>query len=309
MNDYAALALGVVCAGIGGELFVRGAVGLARWARIAPGIIGATVVAFATSSPELSVSINAALSGKPQIALGNALGGNVVNVTLILGLALVISGIQSPRDSVRRDFPVAMLIPIVTGVLFLDGELSRFDGVLMFSMFIAWLVAAIVEARKQRSAAGEVLGERRGWPVVLSCVVGLALLMAAGSFIVAGARGIAITLGVNEFIIGATIVAIGTTVPELATTVIAKLRGHDEVGLGTILGSNIFNGVFVVAVAAIIHPITVPWREVAVALVFGLVAVAFTYPTRTGFIERRRGVLLLVLYAAYLATILQQQGA
>ena len=130
MNDYVALSMGVICAGIGGELFVRGAVGLAHWARISPGIIGATVAALATSSPELSVSINAALAGKPQIALGDALGSNIVNVALILGLALVMSEIQSPRDSVKRDFPVALLIPIITGVLFLDGELSRFDGFL-----------------------------------------------------------------------------------------------------------------------------------------------------------------------------------
>ena len=309
MNDYAILILGVVCAGIGGELFVRGAVGLAQWARISPGIIGATVAAFATSSPELSVSINAALAGKPQIALGDALGSNVVNVALILGLALVISGIQSHRDSAKRDFPVALLIPIITGVLFLDGELSRLDGFLMLSMFLTWIVAAIVEARKQRSAAEKVLGEHRGWLVVLLCVVGLAFLIAAGNFIVAGARGIAIAFGIDAFIIGATIVAVGTSVPELATTVIAKLRGHDEVGLGTILGSNIFNGIFIVAVAAIIHPIIVAWREVAITLVFGFVTLAFTYPLRAGFIERRRGVLLLVLYAAYLAIILQQQAA
>jgi len=309
MNDCVALSMGVICAGIGGELFVRGAVGLAHWARISPGIIGATVAAFVTSSPELSVSVNAALAGKPQIALGDALGSNVVNVALILGLVLVISGIQSPRDSVKRDFPVALLIPIITGVLFLDGELSRLDGFLMLGMFLAWIVAAIIEARKQRSTAEEVLGEHRGWLVILSCVVGLAFLVAAGNLIVAGARGIAIAFGIDEFIIGATIVAIGTSVPELATTIIAKLRGHDEVGLGAILGSNIFNGIFIVAVAAIIHPITVAWREVAITLVFGLVALVFTYPARTGFIERRRGVLLLVLYAAYLATILQRQAA
>jgi cation:H+ antiporter len=157
MNDYVALILGVVCAGIGGELFVRGAVGLASWARVSSGIIGATVVAFATSSPELSVSINAAMAGKPQIALGDALGSNVVNVALILALALVISGIQSPRDSVKRDFPVALLVTLITGVLSLDGELSRVDGLLLLSMFLAWRVAAVIEARKQRSAADEVL--------------------------------------------------------------------------------------------------------------------------------------------------------
>lgn len=306
MNDYATLILGVVCAGIGGELFVRGAVGLAYWARISPSTIGATVAAFATSSPELSVSINSALAGKPQIALGDALGSNVVNIALTLGLTLVISDIQCPRDSVKRDFPVALLTPIITGVLFLDGELTRIDGLLMLGIFFAWLVAAIIEARKQRNAAEETFDKNRGL-VVVSCVLGFAFLIAAGNLIVAGARGIAIAFGIDEFIIGATIVAIGTSMPELATTVIAKLRGYEEVGLGTILGSNIINGIFVVAVAAIIHPITVTWREIFATLVFGFVALVCTYPTRTGLIDRRRGVLLLVLYAAYLITIFQQQ--
>jgi cation:H+ antiporter len=306
MNDYVALFLGVLCAGLGGELFVRGSVAVAHWARISPGIIGATVAAFATSSPELSVAISAAASGKPQISLGDALGSNVVNVALILALALVISGIQSPRGSVKRDFPVALAVPMLTGILLLDGVLSRFDGFLMLSMFLAWIVATVFEARKQRSAAGEVLNKQRGWLAVLLCMVGLAFLVAAGNLIVAGAKGIAISFGIGEFIIGATVVAVGTSVPELATTVIAKLRGHDEIGLGTILGSNIFNGVFIVAVAAIICPITVNWREATLALAFGLVALVFSYPIRTGFIGRKRGVLLLVLYVVYLVSIFQR---
>lgn len=309
LNDYAALASGVVCAGIGGELFVRGTVGLAHWARVSPGIIGATVAAFATSSPELAVSVSAAMAGKPQIALGDALGSNVVNVALILALALLISGTRSSRDTVNRDFPVALLVPVITGVLFLDGVLSRIDGLLLLGMFLLWLVAAIIEARRQRSAAEEVLGESRGWLALVFCVLGLAFLGSAGHLIVTGARGIAISFGVDEFVIGATIVAVGTSVPELATTIIAKLRGHDEVGLGTILGSNVFNGLFVVAVAAVIFPISVDWREVAVALVFGLLAVVFIFPTRRGFIERRRGVFLLLLYGGYLAAVIYPKAA
>lgn len=305
MNAYTALLLGIVCAGIGGELFVRGMVGLAHWLRIAPGIIGATVAAFATSSPELSVSINAALAGNPQIGLGDSLGSNVVNIALILALALVISAIQSPRDSVKRDFPVALLIPVITGALLLDGALSRLDGLMLLSLFIAWLVATIIESRKQPSLAEEYLGAQRKWRVVFFCVTGLVLLVSAGNLIVSGARGIAITFGIAEFIIGATVVAVGTSMPELATAIIAKLRGHDEISLGTIIGSNIFNGSFIVAVTAMIHPISVAWRDVALALVFGLVALAFTYPSRTGLIERRRGMLLLVVYTAYLATIIQ----
>jgi cation:H+ antiporter len=303
MNDYVALVLGIVCAGLGGELFVRGAVGLGHWARISPGIIGATVAAFATSSPELSVSINSALAGSPQIALGDALGSNVVNVALILALALVISGVQCPQDTIKRDFPVALLVPVITGVLLLDGELSRFDGVLMLGLFLVWLMMTIIEARRQRSAAEAVLAEHRPWLIVVSCIAGLALLVAAGSLIVAGASGVALAWGMDEFIIGATLVAIGTSAPELATTLVAKLRGHDEVGLGTILGSNIFNGLFIVAVAAVIHPITVDWREVAVSLLAGLAALAITYPLRSGVIGRMRGMLLLGLYVAYLIAL------
>jgi len=308
MNAYLAMALGIICAGLGGELFVRGTVGLAHWARIPPGIIGATVAAFATSSPELSVSVTSALTGQPQIALGDALGSNVVNIVLILGIALVISGIQSPRGSVGRDFPVALLVPVLTSVLFLDGRLSRIDGCLMLGLFATWLVATVVEARRQRDFTDEILGEHKRWRVVASCLSGLVFLVGAGRLFVMGAKDIALALGIDEFVIGATIVSVGTSVPELATTVIAKLRGHDEVSLGTILGSNIFNGIFIVPVAAIICPIAVDWREIAVALVFGVVAVLSTYPPRHGFIERRRGVLLLALYVSYLATILQYHG-
>lgn len=305
--DYVWLVLGIICAGVGGELFVRGAVGLATWARISPGIVGATVAAFATSSPEMSVSINAAVAGKPEIALGDALGSNVVNVALILGVALVISAIRSPRESIKRDFPVAVLVPIVTAIMFFDGVLSRVDGFLMLCVFLFWMGATVLEVRKQRSATDEVLGQRGGWKIIVSCVVGLVFLVVAGNLIVSGARGIAVAYGIQEFIIGATIVAVGTSVPELATTLIAKLRGHDEVGLGTVLGSNIFNGLFVVSIAAMINPIQVGWREVAAALAFGLVVLLPVFPSRDGMIGRRRGVLLLVLYVVYLGIILQSQ--
>lgn len=304
MNDYLVLILGIVCAGIGGEFFVRGVVTMALWMRVSAGIIGATVAAFATSSPELSIAVTSALAGKPQISLGDALGSNVVNVALILALALSISGIHCSRDNVQRDFPVALLAPVITGFLCLDGMLSRLDGMLLMFIFTVWLAYAINEARNQRSATGKVLAGERGWPAVVECVAGLVLLVAAGRLIVIGAKDIALAFGVPEFIIGATIVAIGTSVPELATTVIAKLRGHDEVGLGTILGSNIFNGLFIIAVASMITPITINWRELVVALVFGILAVVLIYPTRKNTIERRTGFLLLVFYALYLATLL-----
>lgn len=306
MNDYVAQTLGVLCAGMGGELFVRGLVGIAHWARVSAGIIGATVAAFATSSPELSVAISSAMAKKPEISLGDALGSNVVNVALILAIPLVISGIRGSAESVRRDFTVALFAPMFTAVLALDGVLSRIDGVLLLGFFVLWMTGVLIEVRKQRSAAEKVLGEERAWLALFLCLMGLSLLVAAGRFIVMGAEGIALSFGLDAFVIGATIVALGTSVPELATTIIARIRKHDEIGLGTILGSNIFNGLFIISVAAIIYPIKVVLPEVLLVLLCGFISVALIWPTGSGRIGRGRGWLLLGLYAVYVIAILEQ---
>ncbi|MDM7951798.1 MAG: calcium/sodium antiporter [Cyanobium sp. CZS 25K] len=304
--DYLSLGLGALAAGVGGELFVRGSVGLAHWARLSPGIIGATVAAFATSSPELSVATTAALQGKPQIALGDALGSNVVNVALILALTVVISGLRLPVESTRRDLPVALAGPILTGLLLLDGTLSRFDGLVLLGVFALWMGRVVLEVRQQRSVADEILGEQRGWLAVLLCAAGLVLLLVAGRLVVAGARAIALSFGIDAFLIGATLVAIGTSMPELATSVVSKLRGHDEVGLGTILGSNIFNSLWVVGVAATITPIRVPGPEVELVLGFGIGALlVLILPNGSGFLPRWRGWLLLALYGGYVMAILR----
>jgi cation:H+ antiporter len=304
MNDYLALLIGIAFAGAGGELFVRGTVGMAAAVRISPGIIAATVAAFATSSPELTVSINSARQGAPRIALG-ALGSNVVNVALILAAAVLIAPITATRDAIKRDFPVALTVPVILGVLLLDGVLSRLDGALPLGLFVAWLIAVIREARRQRSVAVAVLGEHKPLRAVIQGAAGLALLIMAGRLIVAGATGVAEAHGIDAFIIGATVVAVGTSVPELATAIISGIRGHAEVGLGTVLGSNIFNGSFIVGVASSIAPIAITPREVAPALLLGLAAVALTYPRRSGKIERWRGAILLGVYAAYLVAVLQ----
>jgi len=169
----------------------------------------------------------------------------------------LLADLQAPRDSLKRDFPVAMLAPGLLAVLAFDGMLSRVDGCMLLGVFVTWLIATILEARRQRSAAEHVLGKHKAACTLGACLVGLILLMVSGRLIVTGAIGVAHAFGLGEFVIGATVVAIGTSTPELATAVIAKLRGHDAIGLGTVLGSNIFNGLWIVAVAAIITPITV----------------------------------------------------
>jgi cation:H+ antiporter len=194
----------------------------------------------------LTVAVNAGIAGSPQIALGDALGSNIVNITLILGIVLTISGIKAPRDTIRRDFTVALLVPVITGILLFDGLLSRFDVFLMITLFVFWLFAAFNEAKKQRRGSTEISGENKKWSAILLAVAGLICLVSAGKLIISGATGMALAFGMDTFLIGATVVALGTSMPELASSLIAKFRGHDEVGLGTILGSNIFNGLLII---------------------------------------------------------------
>jgi cation:H+ antiporter len=298
-----ALLVGLICAGVGGELFVRAAVGIAAWARVPAGVIGATVAAFATSTPEVSVAVGAAVAEKPEIALGDALGSNVVNVALVLGLTLLVGPIVAPRESTRRDIPFAVLLPLVTIVLALDGQISRLDAAILISVFTAWLVLTTLSARRDRSAAVAVLGEKSHARSLVEMVAGLILLVAAGRLIVFGARGVGEELGLDPFVVGATFVAIGTSTPELATTLIARIRGHSEIGLGTIVGSNIYNGGFIISLAAFIHPIDVSFRGVGAAIGFGLALVALLLNAR-GALGRRLGLMFLGLYASYLLVLL-----
>jgi cation:H+ antiporter len=307
LDDLLVLLLGLACAGAGGELFVRGAVGVAVVLRVPPGIVGATVAAFATSSPELAVAINSGLSDRPELALGDALGSNVVNIGLVLGLALLVGPMRVAGGVVRRDMAAALALPIATAALVADRTLSRLDAVVLLVLFAFWLAASIDEARRERSAAADVLAEHSPRRAALSGLVGLALLVAAGRLIVSGATSIGSDLGLDTFVVGVVLVAVGTSVPELATTLVARLRGHDEVGLGTILGSNVFNGGLVIPVAALLSPVRIEWGEVATSLAFGIALVVCVLP-RGGTLGRPRGVLLVFGYAASLAILLAKHG-
>jgi cation:H+ antiporter len=307
LDDLPTLLVGLACAGAGGELFVRGAVGIAASARVPPGIVGATIAAFATSSPELAVAITSGLSDRSELALGDALGSNVVNVGLVLGLALLVGPMRVSGGVVRRDMAAALAIPVATAALVADGRLSRLDAVVLLVLFLVWLAASVDEARRERSAAVEVLAERSPTRAALSGLVGLALLIAAGRLIVSGATSIGTDLGLDTFVVGVVLVAVGTSVPELATTVVARLRGHDEVGLGTILGSNVFNGGLVIPVAAFLSPVSIEWSEIATSLAFGIGLVLCVLP-RGGLLGRPRGALLVVGYTASLLTLLLTHG-
>ncbi len=300
--------LGLAFAGGGGELFVRGAVGTATALRVPPGIVGATVAAFATSSPELSVAISSGLDDRSELALGDALGSNVVNIGLVLGIALMVGPMRIGGGVIRRDIAAALAIPLVTMALLLDGSVGRADAIVLLVLFVVWLAASFEVARRGRSAAQEVLGERTTSRAILAGLVGLGFLVLAGRLIVSGAEGIGSELGFDEFVVGVVFVAIGTSVPELATAVASRLRGHDEVGLGTILGSNVFNGAFIIPVAALLSPMTVDWGEIAISLLFGVALVALVVPWRGGLLGRGRGSLLLGGYVLSVVALLVTHG-
>lgn len=294
---------GIGCAVLGGDLFVRGVVSLAAWWRVPAGIIGATVAAFATSSPELSVAVNAALDSRPQVALGDALGSNVVNIGVVLGLALAFSAITVDRGALVRDVPMALAAPAVLGLLALDGSVSRVDAVVLIVVFAGWLTQTTIAARAARDAVVSVLAERSHRAVVVSVVAGLVLLVVAGRFIVGAAAGIGQALGWDGFVVGAVFVALGTSTPEIATMLAARVRGHDEVGVGTVLGSNIFNTLLVVGVAALISPITITRSEIQVGVVASIVVVALAIPGRSARLGRWRAVPLMATYLAVIALI------
>jgi cation:H+ antiporter len=306
--DLLLLTAGLVCAGLGGEFFVRGLVGLAAWFRVPAGVIGATVAAFATSSPELTVAVTAASDGRPEIALGDALGSNIVNLGLVVGLVLLL-GITSTADISRRDVWTGLAMLGLLLVLTLDNEVSWRDGVVLLLAFASWMGVTVEDALRARSDVVSSVGERRHGRALAAAFLGLIVLVLAGRLLVTGAKSIGEDLGLSTFVVGVVLVSLGTSLPELATAVIARIRGHAEVGISAALGSNIFNTSFIVGVAAVIAPIDVVKRDVSISILFAAALVPILLvATGEQPLRRWRGVVLLGAYCASLLALLSVQG-
>ncbi len=309
--DFAMLGLGLLLAGCGGELFVRGLVGVASWLRIPAGVIGATVAAFATSSPELTVAVTAASDGRPEIALGDALGSNAVNIGLVVGVVLLMGATQSSSLS-RRDALTGLAMTGLLFVLILDGDVSRRDGGVLMLTFAGWMAATLrdaLSARRDDQNAVQTVAERRHARAAGEALVGLLLLVIAGRLLVGAAKAIGAELGISTFVVGVVLVSLGTSLPELATAVIARIRGHVEIGVGAALGSNIFNTSLIIGVAAIIAPIEVGRRDVSISIFFGAALVVLLLVlARREPLPRSRGLVLIGAYVSSLVTLLATQG-
>jgi cation:H+ antiporter len=301
--DYLYLLGGIVGLFLGGEALVRGSVGIARRMAIPPLLIGLTVVGFGTSTPELLVSVDAALRGVPDIALGNVVGSNIANILLIVGLSALVWPIRVLGDTLRRDTAVMMAAALILVPVFAMGLMSRPAGALLVAALAAYLIWAYRSAG-QSPATAEAEDAAPPAPILLSLIWvggGLVALMLGARFLVDGAVNIARDFGLSEAFIGLTIVAVGTSLPELATSLIAAIRRQSEIAIGNVVGSNIFNILGILGVTAVIAPIPVAPRflgfdlPVLIGVSLLLTVLLLTQPR----IGRLTGLIMLAGYAAY----------
>ena len=294
------IAAGFVLLVVGGETLVRGAVGAARRLGVSPMLIGLTLVGFGTSTPELLTSVQAALAGSPGIAVGNVVGSNICNILLILGIAALVAPIAVKRHEIQRDGGAVMIVTLIGIALIFAGWLDRLAGV---AMLIALAIYLIVALKTTDADVGDSTATAPMGTSILFFVGGLALTLLGARLLVQGAISAATALGVSEAIIGLTVVAIGTSLPELVTSVVAARRGEPEVALGNVLGSNIFNILGILGVTVLVRPIEGAAGIGAVDLtVLAAATVALVVFAVSGLrITRGEGAALVVVYLGYLA--------
>ena len=298
--DYLLVVAGFVGLFVGGDALVRGAVGIARRLGIPPLVIGLTIVGFGTSTPELLVSVDAALRGVPDIAIGNVIGSNIGNVLLIAGLSALIWPIRVAGDTLKRDTAVMMASALVLVPLFWMGAMGRIPGLALVASLAIYLFIAFRQGGNDHEDTGTT-PIPAAWVSALWLVGGIVVLVFGAQALVDGAVNIARSYGVSEAFIGLTVVAVGTSLPELATSVVAALKRQSEIAIGNIVGSNIFNVLGILGITAVISPIPVADRFLA----FDLPVMIAASVVLTGFlvfrpvIGRVSGALMLAGYAAY----------
>lgn len=308
------------------DRFVEGSAAVARHFGMPPLLIGMVIVGFGTSAPEMVVSVLAAMDGSPGIALGNAYGSNITNIALILGLTAVLKPIAVHSQVLRKELPILAVVTALAVFQVWDGNLSRIDAVVLLAVFLGLMGWTIVAGLSKRTdtLAGEMENElsEHEMPVgraSMWLIVGLVLLIASSRMLVWGAVEVAHALGVSDLIIGLTVVAAGTSMPELASSLVAVRKGEHDIALGNVLGSNLFNTLAVVGLAGVIHPLdvesTIISRDMSTMSALTLLLFIFGYGFRgpgLGRINRSEGSIFLAVYLGYTAYLIHSvftQGA
>lgn len=312
--------VGLVALGGGGEMLVRGAVNVSRLAGLTPAVIGLTVVAFGTSVPELVVSLLAAFDGQPDISMGNVVGSNIFNIVVALGLAAAISPIVVRSAAVRQEWPFMFLVSFLLLLLVRDGTLDRLEGGFFVVCLIGFVAYSVLVARREvkgaeaeaymQSLAGRAVRRHGRRTIVIPSIYvvgGVLLLVIGGRLLVDGAVALARLAGMTERVIGLTIVAAGTSMPELATTVIAAFRRQADIAVANMIGSNIFNVLAILGITALIIPIPISAAMISSDIWWMLGTSALLFPLmRTGLrITRLEGWILLAAYGVYLFLLLR----
>lgn len=301
---YLLFATGLVGLFLGGEVLIRGAVGVARHYHVSPLIIGLTIVGFGTSAPELLVSVQSALAGVPDIAVGNVVGSNIANILLILGTGAMIAVVPIQFGRMIRDFVAMLGATVLVWVLMLNGALGRAEGAVLVAGLAVYMWLCL------RNAAGAHPPEidepvRPLWQSAAMALAGLVILAIGARLLVFSATDIARSFGVSEAVIGLTIVAVGTSLPELATGILAAIRKHGDLAVGNVLGSNVFNLLGILGATALVKPIPIDPRfttmDLPLALIASLAMAGFAI--FAGHVGRIGGVALLIAYAGYVGTM------
>ncbi|TCK68687.1 cation:H+ antiporter [Winogradskyella wandonensis] len=302
--------IGLVLLVVGGEFLVRASVGLSFKLKLSKLVIGMTVVSFATSAPELLVSLQAALDGVSDIALGNVIGSNIANIGLVLGITAIIAPLSIDREFYKLNWPMLMFMSFAL-YFFLknDNLLSASEGAILFIVLVLFLVLLIRDSRKRTKAImlegiDEALAVISNFKIIVWLIIGASGLYFGSEWLVEGAKGLAKTVGISDYAISVTVIAIGTSVPELAASVIAALRREKAISLGNLIGSNIFNIASVLGLTAIIKPIAVESSKILSTNIFWMIGFAGVLIPLVFFgkrfeIGRYKGLLLFAVYVIF----------
>ncbi|XUO84083.1 calcium/sodium antiporter [Halomonas sp. KM007] len=309
---FVAVVVGLLLLIWSAEKFIDGAAATSRWLGLSPLLIGMLVIGFGTSAPEMMVSVLAAMQGNPGLAVGNAYGSNIANIGLVLGFVALIAPLAVHSSVIRKEMPLLVAVMLLTGYMLMDGWISRGEAVLLLAALGIFITVSIIQSRRHQADAltDEVTESLDSKPLsrgkaVMWTLVGLVLLVASSRLLVWGAVEIAVGFGVSDLIIGLTVVAVGTSLPELASSISALRRKEHDMVLGNVVGSNLFNSLAVVGLAGVITPIEVG-REVLVRdwsvmtfMTLMMVLFAFSWRGRPRRINRVEGGVLFAIFIAY----------
>lgn len=296
----------------GGDFLVKGAVGIAAKAKLSKLVIGMTVVSFGTSAPELIVSLHSASQGLPEIAIGNVVGSNIANIALVLGVTVLIFPMPVSRNSVRYDWPMMMLASLLFYVFAMDLVIHRWEGIILFVLLIAFIIFLIRNSRKDQTVEidgieniDELTDKINIWKQVFFLALGLVGLYFGSNWLIDGATAIATEFGLSKHVIGITVIAFGTSVPELATSVVAAFKKETDISVGNLIGSNIFNIMIVLGLTGVVQPIDVEANVISWDLLWmiGIAVLLLPMMVIRRKVGRLSGFILLGIYIGYIYSL------